>query len=158
MALQKALLEKFGEELVRKYRASIDSVSGKTADSIHAVATDTELDIRGASYIFALEYGRGPTREGALNGNPTLFEAIKQWALLKGVIKDLDSKASLGIVAAITRKIHKEGTKLYRSGKPSGVLSRVTDTINMTSLLKDLTILNVKEYNSEVLRNLKKLS
>ena len=155
MAIQQELLQKFGDGIVAKLQASIPKATGKTAKKIHAVATQTTLDVFGPSYIFALEYGRGPTNNTSPSV-PTLFEAIKEWAFAKGIITD-NSKQSNSIVYAITKKIHESGTKLYRSGTPSGVLTNVINQINYNSLLKDLSILLVEEYSSEVIRELKQL-
>lgn len=160
MSVQQKLLLKLGNKLVKQFQSSVPKVTGKTASSIFAVATPTSVDVRGAEYIFALEYGRRPTSPNAQKGNPTLFEAIKQWCLAKGIISDV-SKKSLGIVGAITHKIHKEGTSLFRQiqkgGQPSGVLTSVTDNLNLDDLVKEVTALHVAEYNSEIIRQLKSL-
>lgn len=155
MNVQQQLLQNLGDEIAKKLAANIPSATGRTAKKIHAVSEPFAVEVLGPSYIFALEYGRGPTKN-TTPSNPTLFEAIKEWAMARGIISG-ESKSELGIVWGITKKIHNEGTKLFRSGVPSGVLTSVIDQINMNSLLKDLTALQINEYSSEVIRELKKL-
>lgn len=166
MSVQQKLLERLGNALVLKYKAAAAtrSATGKTAASIYAVATDNSLDIRGAAYIGVLEYGRKKTRPDAPEGSPTLFEAIREWAIAKGVVTSAEKGSKgLGIVYAITRKIHKKGTLLnyttdrYGKTKPSGVISDVTNSLSLDELTREVTALHVSEYSSEVLKSLKGL-
>lgn len=165
-AVQQRLLKKLGDELVKKFQAAVAtrSATGKTAQSIFAETTENTLDVRGPRYLGALEYGRRPTRPGAQKGSPTLFEMIKEWALAKGVVSSVEKGSEgLGIVWAITKKIHKKGTLLYYTTdhygktKPSGVISDVIETLNYNKLLNEITILTLKEFNSEVIHELKQL-
>lgn len=155
VGIQQKLLQGLGDDIVKKLQASIPHATGKTAKKIHAVSFPYAVEVLGPHYVFALEYGRGPTRS-TKKSNPTLFEAIKEWAFAKGIITD-NSRESNSIVYAITKKINEQGTNLYRLGTPSGVITRVLDQINMNSLLKELTILYVEDYSSEVIRELKQL-
>ena len=50
-----------------------------------------------------IDKGRKPTRSGAPQGSPTLFEEIKKWTRLKGIPEEA--------AWPITQKIHKEGFK-----------------------------------------------
>tara|TARA_R110000772_G_scaffold112048_5_gene216237 strand:- start:20 stop:484 length:465 start_codon:yes stop_codon:yes gene_type:complete len=150
MGVQQELLQKLGESLVLKFRANIEQVktSGRTAASIHAVATDDTLEVRADKHIWALEDGRKPTASGATLGDPSLFEAIKEWAQLKGIVTNINDSEQLGIVYAITRKIHNEGWK-SRLNKP---LSSVIDSINLDLLMRDVVAYQTTIYEQSILR------
>jgi hypothetical protein len=155
MGVQQELLKKMGDSLVLKFRANIAPMkaSGRTSDSIHAVATDTTLEVLALRSIGTAEYGRKKTRQDAAKGDPTLFEQIKEWAKIKGIVTDLNDKEQLGIVYAITKKIHAEGWKT----KLNQPLSSVTDAINLDMLLRDLIMYQVSVYESDILKELKEL-
>lgn len=155
MGVQKQLLEKLGESLVVQFRKSIEPVkaSGRTAESIHAVATDTEVEVLAARNIWAIEDGRKPTSAGAKKGNPTLFEAIKEWAQAKGIVNNINDPKQLGIVYAITKKIHKEGWK-PRLQQP---LTKVIQSINEESLLRELVSYQTSVYSDRVIDKAKEL-
>ena len=156
MGIQQALLQKLGETLVVKFRASIEPVkaSGRTAASIHAVATDTTLEVLAHRSIGALEYGRKPTSSGAPKGNPSLFEAIKEWALIRGIISNINDRKELGIVYAITKKIHNEGWK----SKLNAPLQGVADGLNYDVLLREIVAHQVTVYESAIIKELKALT
>jgi hypothetical protein len=162
MGIQQALLQKLGETLVVKFRASIEPVkaSGRTAASIHAVATDTTLEVLAHRSIGTLEYGRAPTSSGAPKGNPSLFEAIKEWALIRGIISNINDRKEMGIVYAITKKIHNEGTLLYKGTdhygrtKPTMLLQGVVNELNYDVLLREIVAYNVTVYESAIIKEL----
>lgn len=155
MSVQQELLQRLGDSLVVKFRANIAPMkaSGRTSDSIHAVATDTTLEVLALRSIGTAEYGRKPTGSGAATGNPTLFEQIREWAKIRGIISDINDRKQLGIVYAITKKIHKEGWKT-KLNKP---LSSVTDGIDLDLLLREIVSYQVGVYESEVLKSLKQI-
>ena len=155
MGVQQQLLQKLGDSLVLKFRANIEQVkaSGRTAASIRAVATDDTLEVLALRNIWALEDGRKPTGSGATRGNPTLFEQIKEWAQIKGIVSNINDRKQLGIVYAITKKIHKEGWK-SRLNKP---LSSVIDSINLDLLMREIAAYQVTIYEQSILRATKEL-
>jgi hypothetical protein len=155
MGVQQELLQKLGDSLVLKFRKNIEPMkaSGRTMASIHAVATDTSVEVLANRSIGTAEYGRKPTSSGAAKGNPTLFEQIKEWALIRGIISNVNDRKQLGIVYAITKKIHNEGWQ-SRLNKP---LSSVTDAINLDVLLRELIMYQVSVYESQVIKELKDL-
>ena len=81
----------------------------------------------GYNYIMTLEHGRGPTKEGATAGNPTLQENILTWLKQRGIQPPDITQESLAYL--IARKIHREGTQVYRDytlkGKGTGILSDI---------------------------------
>jgi hypothetical protein len=152
MSVQQQLLEKIGEGLVKQFKDSIEPVraSGRTADSIHAVATDSSVEVLADRHIWALEDGRGPTRNGAKASNPTLFERIKEWAQIRGIVSNVNDPKELGIVYAITKKIHKKGWK-PRLDKP---LTKVIQSIDEDSLLRDFIASQVTIYSDRIEKSL----
>lgn len=155
MGVQQELLKKLGNSIVLQVRKNIEPMkaSGRTSNSVHAVATDTRVDVLAFESIGTSEYGRKPTGSGATKGNPTLFDQIKEWAQIRGIVTNINDREQLGIVYAITKKIHKEGwkTKLV---KP---LSSVVDNLDLDMLLRDLTIYQVGVYESEIIKELNQL-
>lgn len=154
MSLQKPLLEQLGKTLVGQFRANIAPMraSGRTMDSIHAVVTEDTLTVLALEQIGSAEYGRKPTGSGAAKGNPTLFEAIKEWAQIRGIVTNINDRKQLGIVYAITKHIHKHGWKT-KLQKP---LSSVTDNIDLDTLLKPLVVFQVNEFQSSVIKDIQK--
>lgn len=89
------------------------TASGKTAASLEVIPSNTGGSLVAAKHIIFLEDGRGPTKTGQA-GDPKLIDIIKQWIEDKGL--DINPYA-------VTRTIHEKGTRLYRNGGKSGVLS-----------------------------------
>ena len=104
------------------------NASGKTAASLSYEILENEARIYGAGHIFALEFGRKPT-ENAGSGGSSLKDRIRVWIDDKGIEPQPGangkpiSKDSLAFL--ISRKIHNEGTILYKAGGNSGILSDV---------------------------------
>ena len=155
MGVQQDLLQKLGETLVMKFRASIEPVkaSGRTAASIHAVATDTTLEVLAHRSIGALEYGRKPTSSGATKGNPSLYEQILDWMQYKSVFAGLKGNERKSVAYAITKKIHEKGWE-SRLNKP---LQGVADGLNYDVLLREVIAYQVTVYESAIIKELKAL-
>ena len=152
MSVTKKLLEKIGDDLVDDFKASIEPVraSGRTSKSIHRVATDSTVEVLADRHIWALEDGRGKTKKGAKRGNPTLFERIKEWAQIRGMVSNVNDPKELGIVYAITKKIHKKGWDA-KLDKP---LTKVIQSIDEDSLLRDLIASQVTIYSDRIEKSL----
>jgi hypothetical protein len=88
--------------------------TGKTLASLEVVPTQNGYELQANSSIYFLEHGRGPTHPGATQGNPNLAEIIEDWLQAKGL--DINPYA-------VANTIHKKGTRLFRAGGNSGVLS-----------------------------------
>ncbi|RKR84899.1 hypothetical protein BDD43_5152 [Mucilaginibacter gracilis] len=90
------------------------NASGKTLTSLEITEIPNGLELMANSNIYFMENGRGPTHPGTPAGNPNLVEVIQNW---------LDAKGLAINPYAVANAIHKNGTRLYRSGGNSGVLS-----------------------------------
>jgi hypothetical protein len=126
---------------------SVVNASGRLADSIDYVVTGSRLTIRGNDYIYYLENGRKPTKGG---GNGQLKVAIRQWIDDKGIVpKDGISKDSLAFL--ITRRIHREGTTIYKAGG-SDLVSGIFNDQFVDSLQSEFMNLLTVEIESEILK------
>lgn len=102
--VQKSLLQVVTSlrlDLIKSFALANRVASGKTESEIEATATDRSAQLTGPYYIYALQDGRKPTKEGAPAGDPTLFEQIKEWCQIKGIEPQY--------AYPITKKIHEEG-------------------------------------------------
>jgi hypothetical protein len=107
-------------------------------------ADNEGLLIDGASYVFTVEEGRGPTKD--TSGNGDLYRNILTWLVAKGIQPTKGSTREQQAFA-ITNKIHKEGTQLFRRGGNSGVLSSVLND----ELIARITERVADEFQAEVL-------
>ena len=150
-----------GNRIARQIRSNIRrmsmTASGKTENSIRVEATDKQLVIWGAMHIFSLEHGRGPTRRGSKgSGVGSLRKRLREWILDKGI--QPDGEISIDTLAFImARKIHKEGTRLFRSGRPSGVLSKPDQTKLLKDLAERIAKLETTLVVSDILKELEKI-
>lgn len=167
MGIQQQLLQKLGDSLVLKFQQSIEQTkaTGETMNSIHAVSDAFSVTVYGAKHLGALEYGRKPSEQ---DQGGKLYPAILRWVQAKGITDSDGIKSSKytqeeRTAKRITYFIHKKGTALfyktdyYGHVKPSQVISGVLEQLNLNSLLKDLTALQIADYSSEVIRELKQL-
>jgi len=132
LELTETILEAWGEEAVLLIQDNIRTLpatkygamnaSGRTAASVRYEVTRTGLFLYGIGYIFALETGRGPSKQAG-SGGETLLMRIRKWIDEKPITPTDISKDSLAYL--ITRKIHQEGTLLHKMGGKSGILSNV---------------------------------
>jgi len=93
------------------------NATGETGRSMHVVMKPDGGTLYGRKFFDTLEIGRGPTINPTPH-HPTLFQRILAWMEAKGVYADDGNNISLAW--AITKKIHKEGTLLFREHKNSG--------------------------------------
>jgi len=97
--------------------------SGRTEQALAFEATDSSLTVTGPQHVQALITGRRPTT-GAGTGTEKLKDILAQWAEDKGlVLKKGETYKQIGYL--IARRIHAEGTALFRLGTPSGLIQSV---------------------------------
>ena len=158
------VLNKFGETLVNEIKFALANknltgygpsvASGDLIKSIRYEVSDGELRIYALRYIGALQYGRRPTPPLTPASQPTLRERIYIWLGQKGIEpNDGISKESLAYL--IARKIHKEGTSIYKrtGGQSSGLLDDVINQVFIENLEKELIFAYVEGVRSEVLKS-----
>lgn len=108
-----------GDGTMKNTGAAAGSLQYRVVDTNH-VQVISVMD--GTNYIMTLEHGRGPTKTSTAS-TPTLQTRIETWVEQRGITPGDISQSSLAYL--ITRKIHREGTKLYRKGGNSGIISEV---------------------------------
>lgn len=113
-----AVLEKYGNQLVDKYKANLRAsgrvATGNLVNSVHKEINkdgwSIELDLDLAKYFEQTEWGRGPTKNG---GGGELKERILDWIVAKKIVPRPDSNGRVptpeGLAYVIARKIHNEG-------------------------------------------------
>lgn len=107
-------LESLRKRIIANHEAAGQVASGRTRDSLRVEATDDEGILFGRYPFGTLETGRKPGKV------PKGFAAIiEQWVKDKG-IKPKDPES---FPYRVARKIEKEGTELYRSGKTEDIYS-----------------------------------
>jgi hypothetical protein len=156
------VLNKFGQTLVSEIKFALANkdltgygpsvASGDLINSIRYEVTNDELIIYALDYIGALQYGRKPTSNGNQGGR-TLKERIRMWLDQKGIEPDDISKDSLAYL--IARKIHREGTTIYRrtNGENSGLLDDIINQVLVDKIENALIFAYVTEIKSAVLKS-----
>lgn len=113
------------------------------------------LQVEGEGYIFTTEDGRGPTKRA---GDGTLKEKLFQWTKDKG-IRAKNDKERRGIVNAILfspkKGMHKFGSKRYRKGGKSGILSSVINDKRVNSIENRIAEAAELEFFEGIVRNTK---
>lgn len=127
------ILNEFIDDVVREVQDNMNAegvnATGETLRSFEKEVSQSRALLYAAKHIGVLEDGRKPTAFGPHQQGPTLKSIIRKWIDAKGIDPGTDkngrpvTKDSLAFL--ISRKIHKEGTKLYREGGNSGILSGV---------------------------------
>lgn len=124
--------------------------TGKTAASIGYDWNGTTLQIWTTQYkaLVSLETGRPPTQGGATS--PSLRDNIRIWIDQRGINPEGISRDSLAYL--ISRKIHREGTIIWRKfgkqGKQTGVVSDyLTDDFIDENLIAKLANFVFTEIN-----------
>jgi hypothetical protein len=154
--LIREIIQQFAEEVIAGFQKNIREKpvtqygamnnTGAAADSFFWRYDGQTLEIGSTwKYIRVLETGRGPTSATATKGNPTLRENILEWVETKVRPTDISAKSLAYLIA---RKIHKEGTLLYRQGGNSGILSEFTNEEwirkTLTPRLRDAIIFELR--------------
>ena len=116
------------EEVIRNLLRSGRKVTGKTLESITQDITLTGFIIYAAEYIMVLDTGRSPTRSDKA-GTPTLREILLQWIKDRGIIPNEGTKDEnyKGLAYVMARKIHNEGSLIYRTGPTGDILNVLTE-------------------------------
>lgn len=151
------ILQSFAARFIQDLRESMDSsgvtASGNFNKTLKATIRPNTVVVEGERYAGAIELGRKPTSGG---GNGELRKAIRSWIDDKGISPADISKDSLAYI--ITRKIHREGTKLYRGTdsygrtKPSRVITGVIEDGRIDKLAQSVVLDVVSQFRSEIFK------
>lgn len=158
------ILDKYGPQWVGQLQDNIinDHAHGnyvplaqrqEMARSVEYQVGEHEFTITAGQWIFTYEYGRGPTvnqGDGAVRRNVRAYirenNIQPQGYKANGDPIDEDTLAFF-----ISRRIHEEGSKLFRDHTQSGVLSGVINDQNIEKLLRDISTVLVPSVTSMLL-------
>lgn len=145
-------LEGVKKEIIDLIIAKGMNASGRTIASLQVIPSNTGGKLVASDHIIYLEDGRGPTSPfGPYQLDPegrNLVEIIEQWADAKGLILN---------PYAVAKRIHKEGTKLYRQGGNSGVLSIPLQAAGLSDLYAEIATLYRQTVSSEIYQPINEL-
>ena len=115
------------------------NATGETGRSLRVQMNPDGGTLFGRKFFSTLEVGRGPTHDFTPH-NPTLFQRIMQWVQAKGLVPDDPKMSQSSLAYAITNKIHRQGTVLFRTRQRqdiySSAMQRAVKNIN-TRLLEE---------------------
>lgn len=144
----KKYLDKWKEDIVGNHERAGQVASGKTKNSFQVRMREDGGSIVGADYIYVLEKGRGRSKRsqgGILKNN------IKSWILAKGITPS--GKVNLDDLAyLITRKIHEEGTQLFKNGGRTDIYSNVITRENIKKMIKEIGVDYMKQIKSQIVK------
>lgn len=158
------ILQKYGPQWVEQLQDNIinDHAHGnyipqalreKMAGSVEYKTDDNSFTILADQWVFTYEYGRGPTvnqGDGAVRRNVRAYirenNIQPQGYKANGDPIDEDTLAFF-----ISRRIHEEGSRLFRDHAQSGVLSGVINDQNIEKLMKDISTVLVPSVSSMLL-------
>lgn len=142
-----AILQDYGQRWVAQIKQNIieNHATGnyqprakreEMAASIRFEIDEEGLTIYGGQWVFTYEYGRGKTYnmgDGAVRRNALAY-IQEQGIQSRGLQRDGSPIDQETLAFFVSRKIHQEGTLLYRTQSQSGILSDVINTDNVQEL------------------------
>ena len=144
MAFEKTISD-FLNDVKERIDANIPHVTGGTAKSLQVKMSKDRGELLAAPHIEALEFGRGPRQSPEGGG---MWKEIQKWLAAKGMASEMRDAKKL------TWNINLYGTRLYQSGRPSGVLSDVINDKMFDKLIDDIGGEFLIEIESEILEQL----
>ena len=140
----RARLEEFAKEIIPTLKSLSKGFAPSIEYKINDVPEGVQLQIFGHQHILTLIYGRGATKNTS-GGTPPLKDLILMWVKKHNVVfTDLKGERMKDEVTAflITRKVHREGTVLYReiqNGKqPVNIFDEVLNEKRIEKLLNNI--------------------
>ena len=97
------------------------NATGKTIESMKVTTTPQGGTLTGRAYFGTLETGRRPTNPNT-NNRVNLYSIIYDWMMAKGV--HAQDKTDVSLAWAITKSIHKKGTRLFQQGGRDTIYSK----------------------------------
>ena len=124
-------------KFINEVEPEIKAVVGSFAPTIESKIKDNDkgFQILASPYIRVLIDGRAPTKEGATKGNPTLQQAILAWIERHSIQPKLATMSQESLSWAISKSIHKKGTKLYQKGGGNRIFDPILTTERENKLL-----------------------
>ena len=141
-------------DLIANYDRLGLRASGSFARSLEPVITERphgyNLKMKAARHSYFMEHGRRPNTEKSPAAAKRLYPIIKQWVQDKGI--PFDNRR----IFAICLKIVYKGIRVPNKYNPGGVISEVVTEQRMRQLARDLGRNILMEFQSSVIKELKK--
>lgn len=138
-------LKEIFDKFIREVEPEIKNKVGSFSSSVESEIRLDGFTIYASPYIRVLIDGRKPTRDGASRGNPTLQQVILDWIERHSIQPNEIGMTQESLSWAISKSIHKKGTKLYQQIQAGGQQNRIFDDIlttqredNLLSLISDV--------------------
>jgi len=110
-------LEALKDDIIKRHENAKQVASGKTRDAFEIEVDRLHGILLGAPYSAVLERGRKPGKVPY-----KFYEILKKWAEVKGIT--FETETDLNRWAYFTsKKIEREGTKLYQSGNNEDIFT-----------------------------------
>jgi len=137
------LFTQFGRdsvEIIKTNMRKADQVAtGETMNSLKYKATPSSLVVSGKEYIWALETGRKPYQGGNKRG---FADKLLRWMQAKG-ISSMPNKTDEQTARFFAWYINKFGSKLYREGGRTDIITPIFAPQRFRKLNKDLQLITV---------------
>jgi hypothetical protein len=136
----KEILNAFGLESVEIIRSNMQragqNATGETSASIRSeMITDERVQVSGPDYVYVLEKGRGPRKSSERSD---FSDKLERWIVKRGVHLSMNKT-----VAQATRSlqylINKRGTKLFRQGGRTDIITPIFAESRFKKLTADIT-------------------
>lgn len=132
------ILTQFKDTLVEQLASVSGSHFGPTIEG-EVYEDGSGLEIRADKYIGVLIDGRGPTKQGAQKGSPTLQQMILDWIRKKSITPQIQrnrkAMTQVQLSWAISKSIHRKGTKLYQQGGGNNIFDPFINDQRIDALL-----------------------
>lgn len=141
------ILKRFGDDSVNIIRSNMrragQNATGETSASLASdvIQNGERLQVSGARHIYVLEKGRSPYKGGA---EANLKGKLATWMRAKGVEtrgKQTIEQAAQGLAIAINKK----GTKLWREGGRTDIITPIFAQDRFDKLNKDIAEVQFKK-------------
>ncbi len=144
---EQEIFKTFATKLVEQLQAATPKASGKTAQAIGYTLTGSGIEITAPEHLMALVTGRGPSK----GKGGSLYKGILQWVKTKGLLPKEKNMTQESLAFVITRKIHQEGTLLYRKGgNNNSLLSNLVRHTDITPLMDQLAAHYTQQFTQQL--------
>jgi len=145
------------QDIVQNAIAAGNNVTGETISQIGHEETETKGILYGPSWVWTLEDGRGPSKNSGSGSGSKLQDIIYKWIGDKGVFNITEEREKKSLAYIIARKIHTEGSVLYRKGGKSGVISNVITDERINAFIETFGIVTYNNFKEEAYKIFKQL-
>lgn len=132
------LIEAIKTDVINSMQAKGRNATGETIAALESVLTPDNGQLLASWWIDALEVGRKPTSQGAIQGEPPMIDNIKAWCEAKGI--------DVSLAWAIKKSIDKNGYP----GTP-GVLTEPLSDDNVNMRLDEATSKMADEQGQSII-------